>query len=493
MKHLIHAEWTKFRTVRGWVIGMVIAIPLTVLIGLLGPAGSSFSCAGPNGESCAGQTPPKGPDGTPVLDTFMFVHRTLSGDGAITARVAVLEDAEPWAKAGVMFKQGTEPGSPYAATLVTGDHGVRMQYNYTEDEGGDQKSTSDYQWVRLSRDGPLLTGAVSQDGKSWQTVSATQLDLGETVEAGMFVSSPEHVETQSTFGGLDSTGNRTFATTTFDEVRTDGDWSADWRGSFMGGPDGPEPSGAPTSDGPGFTESGGEFTVAGTGDIAPIPASTASLGKTVENTLVGVFAGLIAVLVVATLFVTSEHRRGLIRTSFAANPRRGQLLAAKAIVIGGVSFVVGVTAAALTVPLVEQLELAKGFYLYPTSGLTELRVIVGIGLLFAVAAVLAVAVGSLLRRSAGTVTAMIVGIVLPYLLAVASVLPTGPAEFLTTVTPAAAFAIQQSVQEYPQVSASYTPVEGYFPLSPIGGLAVLGVYAVVAMAFAVVASRRRDA
>ena len=52
--------------------------------------------------------------------------------------------------------------------------------------------------------------------------------------------------------------------------------------------------------------------------------------------------------------------------------------------------------------------------------------IVGTGLLFAAAAVLAVAVGTLLRRGAGTVTAVIVGVVLPYLLAVASVLPAGP-------------------------------------------------------------------
>jgi hypothetical protein len=492
MKNLIHAEWTKFRTVRGWVIGMVIAIPLTVLIGLLGPLGSSFSCAGPNGAACAGQTPPIGPDGSPVLDAFFFVHRTLTGDGEITARVATLKDAEPWAKAGIIFKQGTESGSPYAAVLLTGGNGARMQYNYTEDVAG-PKSTSDYQWLRLSREGNTLTGAVSQDGESWSTISTTQLDLGESVEAGMFVSSPQHVETNPTLVGRDERGSPTLATTTFDEVRASGDWAADWRGSVLGSPDGPEDRAPGAGDGPGFTEGGDEFTITGTGNIAPIPAGAGALGKTVENTLVGVFAGLIAVLVVATLFVTSEHRRGLIRTSFAANPRRGQLLAAKAIVIGGVSFVVGVTAAALTIPLVEQVELGKGFYLYPTSTFTELRVVVGTGLLFAMAAVLAVAVGSLLRRGAGTVTAVIVGIVLPYLLAVASVLPAGPADVLTTITPAAAFAMQQSVQEYPQVSASYTPSDGYFPLSPAGGFAVLCLYAVVAVVFAAVAMRRRDA
>jgi hypothetical protein len=99
----------------------------------------------------------------------------------------------------------------------------------------------------------------------------------------------------------------------------------------------------------------------------------------------------------------------------------------------------------------------------------------------------------LLRRSAGTVTAVVVGIVLPYLLAVASVLPSGPAEWLTTVTPAAAFAVQQTVFEYPQVNGSYTPSDGYFPLSPAGGFAVLCAYTVAAVVLAVVALRRRDA
>jgi hypothetical protein len=490
VKHLIHAEWTKFRTVRGWVIGMLVAIPLTVLIGLLGPAGSSFSCAGPNGASCAGRTPPIGPDGTPVFDTFYFVHRTLTGDGEITARVATLRDAEPWAKAGVIVKQSTKVGTAYAAVLLTGDHGVRMQHNYTEDVAGPQ-STQDSQWLRLSREGNTLTGAVSPNGESWSTIGTVQLDLGSTVQAGMFVSSPEHVETDRSFGSTSSMGGPTLATTTFDDVRTGGDWADDWRGTFVGG----DPGGPPGPDDGeiGFAESGGEFTITGRGDIVPIVPSAGSLGRTVENTLVGVFVGLIAVLVVATMFATSEYRRGLLRTSLAANPRRGQLLAAKAIVIGGVSFVVGLVSAALSVPIVENLEVAKGFYLFPTSTATELRVIVGTGLLFAVSAMLAVAVGMLLRRSAGTVTAVIVGIVLPYLLAVASVLPTGPAKLLTAITPAAGFAIQQTLKEYPQVSADYLPMDGYFPLSPAGGFAVLCLYAVVAAAVATLALRRRDA
>ncbi|MBB4907516.1 ABC transporter permease subunit [Actinophytocola algeriensis] len=484
MRHLIHAEWTKFRTVRGWVIGMLVAIPLTVLVGLLGPAGSQMSCAGPDGQPCENNVPPTGPGGEAVHDSFYFLHRTLTGDGTITARVATLTDAEPWSKAGVIVKRDTEVGSTYAAVLLTGGHGVRMQHDFTEDVAG-PVSTSDHQWLRLTRDGNTLTGTTSPDGEHWATIGSVQLGgLGDAVQAGMFVSSPEHVEITRGFGSVDASGGPTMATATFDDVSVDGGWAGDWRGTEVGGESGMDT---------GHQESGGEFTITGHGDIAPIVPDQGSRGRTVENALIGVFAGLIAVLVVATLFVTSEHRRGLLRTSLAASPRRGQLFAAKAVVIGGVSFVTGVASAALAIPLVEQVEVAKGMFLFPASTWTEVRVVLGTGLLFAVGAVLALAVGMLLRRSAGTVTTVVVGVVLPYLLAVASVLPSGPAEWLTAVTPAAGFAVQQTVPEYPQVNASYTPADGYFPLSPGGGFAVLCAYAVAAVVLAVVALRRRDA
>src|SRR5262249_32158474 len=152
MRQLIHAEWTKFRTVRGWVIGMVIAIPLTVLVGLLGPLGSSFECAGPDGQSCANRAVPTGPGGTPVIDAFTFVNRTLTGDGAITARVGALKDAEPWSKAGLIVKKSTTVGSQYAAVLRSGEYGVRMQHNFTEDVAGPR----DASWLRLTRKGNTL-------------------------------------------------------------------------------------------------------------------------------------------------------------------------------------------------------------------------------------------------------------------------------------------------------------------------------------------------
>ena len=40
---LLRAEWTKFRTVRGWWIGLALAALITIAVGLLGPAGSNIS------------------------------------------------------------------------------------------------------------------------------------------------------------------------------------------------------------------------------------------------------------------------------------------------------------------------------------------------------------------------------------------------------------------------------------------------------------------
>ena len=67
------------------------------------------------------------------------------------------------------------------------------------------------------------------------------------------------------------------------------------------------------------------------------------------------------------------------------------------------------------------------------------------------------------------------------------------ANWLTRVTPAAAFAVQQTLVPYHQVASIYTPYNGYYPLEPWAGFAVLAGYAAAALAVAAVLLRRRDA
>jgi ABC-type transport system involved in multi-copper enzyme maturation permease subunit len=246
--------------------------------------------------------------------------------------------------------------------------------------------------------------------------------------------------------------------------------------------------------GVGVHRTGDTFTVTGSGDIAPavVGEGGSDPGQGVERTLIGAFIGLIVLTVVATLFITGEYRRGLIRSTFAASPRRGRVLAAKALVIGAVVFVAGLAAAGIALPLGEHVLRGNGIAIYPAGTATELRAIIGTAALLSVAAVLALALATILRRSALTVTAVIVLIVLPYILAVASVLPVGPAEWLLRVTPAAAFAVQQTLIRYPQVAASYAPADGYFPLAPWAGFAVLCGYTACALALATYLVRRRD-
>jgi ABC-type transport system involved in multi-copper enzyme maturation permease subunit len=98
-----------------------------------------------------------------------------------------------------------------------------------------------------------------------------------------------------------------------------------------------------------------------------------------------------------------------------------------------------------------------------------------------------------MRRSAGAVAAVIVLIVLPYILSVSAVLPAGAAEWVLRLTPAAAFAVQQSVKAYAQVDQAYTPAFGFYPLAPWAGFAVLCGWAALALGVATYRLKRRDA
>ncbi|WP_198958074.1 MULTISPECIES: ABC transporter permease subunit [Amycolatopsis] len=451
---LLHAEWTKFRTVRGWVAGLAVTALVTVLIGLFSALGNHTAC----GDGKCDRAVPVGPGGQAVTDSFFFVHSALTGDGTLTARVSPLtgtRGVEPWAKAGLILKDGTTRGSAYAALMQTGAHGVRMQHNFTEDLAAPPGS-----WSRLTRTGDTITGSVSADGVTWTDAGAADLPgLPETIEAGLFATSPKHnVIADGRLGGTKITGGPTQVSASFDGIAREGGFSGGWRGDDLGADSMSYPS-----LGGGFTESGGAITVRGSGDIAPAVTGD---GERVEESLVGAFAGLIAAVVVGTLFATSEYRRGLIRTTLIVSPRRERVLAAKALVLGAVTFAAALAGVLAVVPLSRAILRGNGNILIPVPTTTELRVVVGTAAVIAVAAVFALAVGSLLRRSAGAVALGIATLVLPYLLATSSVLPSGAAQWLLRVTPAAAFAVQQSIPEYPQVLAAYTPAQGYYPLPP---------------------------
>ena len=160
---------------------------------------------GPGGPGCALTL---GPTGQAVTDSFYFVHQPMAANGSITVRVtshdrldtrrAVPRPAsdaalQPWSKAGIIIKASTRPGSAYAAMMVTGSHGVRMQWDYTRDAPGlaGAVSAAAPRWLRLTRAGDTITGYDSADGAHWTKVgTATLPGLPATVQAGLFAASP---------------------------------------------------------------------------------------------------------------------------------------------------------------------------------------------------------------------------------------------------------------------------------------------------------------
>jgi hypothetical protein len=391
--------------------------------------------------------------------------------------------------------------------LVTAAHGVRMQDDYTQDIAGRPGAVSGSRprWLRLTRSGDTLTGYDSADGTHWARVaSVTLAGFPRTVQAGLFATSPQYSQ-RASLGIVQSgtEGGPSLATGRFDHVRLQAAGRA---------PSGGPPRGARTRDGQwaglpigavsnapadlrgGYQQAGGTFAVTGSGDIAPASPGAAGIGTTVAQSLAGTFAALIAVTVVGAVFITTEYRSGLVRVTLTASPRRGRVLAAKAAVMGAVTFAGGLAAAAIVVTLGPRVLRDHGVYVFPVSTLTAVRVVAGTAALLAAAAVLAVAAGALLRRSASAVTAVIVVIVLPYLLTVvAPVLPAGPADWVLRISPAAAFSVQQVIPSYAQVTNVYTPAQGFFPLAPWAGLAVLCGWAALALVLAAARLRSRDA
>jgi ABC-2 type transport system permease protein len=134
----------------------------------------------------------------------------------------------------------------------------------------------------------------------------------------------------------------------------------------------------------------------------------------------GMVIAQLAIVVLGVLIISSEYSSGMIRTSLIAVPKRGRVLAAKALVFAVVTFVVG------EVTCFAAFFVGQAFISghAPHAALGDpgvARAVAGGGLYLAALAVLSVAAGALLRHPAAAITCMIaVLLVLP---AIAQALP----------------------------------------------------------------------
>ncbi|GIE99303.1 hypothetical protein [Paractinoplanes rishiriensis] len=473
----LRREWTAFRR-PGRLIAMAVAALAVIALGLLPAFGSRSSCDGP----CP--VIPVAADGSVVSDRFWFWHRDLGREGSITVRLTamtgtitypppdhdeIVAGLVPWAKTGIIVKDGVRPGSSYAALMMTGSHGVRFQHDYRHDVAGRPGSVAAQspRWLRLTRSGDTITGAESADGRQWHTAGTAELaGLPDTVQVGMFATSPGDLTLREVgLGGAIEQVRFTQAVGVFDNVAVTGGGAGPWRSDSVGEMNHTDwekyhqPSGAEEED--------GVVTVSGTGDIGPVGEDGL---RSVELLLTGLVIGLIVVVVVAARYGTGAGR----------GPA----------VVAAAGFVTGLVAVGVVVPVGLAIMKGNGIPVQPVPALTGARVIGGVAVVYALSAVVAFGLGAWLRRGWLAILAGLSLIVLPYAVTAFPLLPDPVSEWLLRLTPAAGFAIKQTQVEYPQVIAHYAPSAGYFPLPWWAGLAVLLAYALGVMLLIV---RRRRA
>ena len=178
--------------------GVSVASGLYPAPGQVCPAG--YSCADIGAVTPAGgQTVPTstwtvqagGPDIWGTADAFHFLWAPLAANGAVTAQVSSVAAADPWAKAGVMVRATTDPGSPYYAVYVTKGNGVVVQERTAQGATAVQVATTTGaapEYVEVTRTGTVYAAATSTNGTTWTAVPgsvATLANLTGSLLAGV--------------------------------------------------------------------------------------------------------------------------------------------------------------------------------------------------------------------------------------------------------------------------------------------------------------------
>jgi len=138
--------------------------------------------------------------------------------------------------------------------------------------------------------------------------------------------------------------------------------------------------------------------------------SNADTPATVASTQFAHNFGMAVIMVLAALSVTTEYRFGTIRTTFQAVPHRASALLAKTTVVALLALVIGELSAFGSWGIGKLLKPTADLAL--NSGADWINV-AGVGVIYGLAAVIAVAVGILLRHTAGAISLLLI-----YMLAV---------------------------------------------------------------------------
>lgn len=134
------------------------------------------------------------------VDRFHFAFQTITGDGAIQARLVQHSGSDVgggyWPKAGIMVRAGLQPGAPNALLFLVENDSFegavfqerRTPYGETSVIGA-RSGVLAPRWLRLEREGSSVRALTSNDGEAWTMVGTAAISVGQDVLIGLAVAS----------------------------------------------------------------------------------------------------------------------------------------------------------------------------------------------------------------------------------------------------------------------------------------------------------------
>jgi ABC-2 type transport system permease protein len=210
------------------------------------------------------------------------------------------------------------------------------------------------------------------------------------------------------------------------------------------------------------------------------PAAPAAFGPAAYS-LSGFFPAQLAIGVLGVVLITSEYATGSIRSTFAAAPQRGTVLAAKAVVFSAVALITGIVSS-FAAFFTGQAILSRNGIETHISDPAAIRSVLGASLYLDVLGLLALGLGALIRHTAAAIAA-VVGLVLTLPVLVEGLPASWRAATARYLPSAAGQAIIGRTK--------FTP-PGQL-LSPWTGFALFCAYAAAVLPASVICLSRRDA
>ncbi|HAT11584.1 MAG TPA: hypothetical protein DCS97_13545 [Planctomycetes bacterium] len=180
---------------KGYTLCQVIAPTQRLALARIGykPALTAFT-TGVDGDRV--QVTAAGAGAGGLADQIGFVPFTLSGDGEIRARVLSQSATNrgvlnPLAQAGVMLRESLEPGSRQVLLALTPSTGLSLMSRLKTGGGTTSRVVGPGKtplWLRLVRQGGVISGYRSNDGKNWTFCGSQTLTITGPVHIGLEVS-----------------------------------------------------------------------------------------------------------------------------------------------------------------------------------------------------------------------------------------------------------------------------------------------------------------